>query len=281
MTLPGESSESSASAPAAEPYFTLDGDVFHPNDPSRGPWNRETLAGRAISGILGYAVEQRHGDDGFVPARLTVDMFRVAPYRPMEVTTRVVREAGRIKVVDAELICEGLTVARASCQFLRKTENPQAKIWGPPGWTATKPEDLPEPVLPPGAPEALRAIRMISGQMFMAVQRRAWMREVRDFTQTAPLTPFMRAALAADFASPFSNHGDAGLEFINTDVTLYLHRAPEGAWLGMEVVDHNAAAGVSVGSCRLYDAQGPIGTCTAAALAQRGLAKPPQPTNKS
>lgn len=272
---------SSAGSPAPEPYFTLDGEVFHPNDPSRGPWNRETLAGRAISGILGYAVEQRHGDDAFVPARLTVDMFRVAPYRPMEVATSVVREAGRIRVVDAELICEGVTVARASCQFLRKTENPAGKIWGPPGWTAPDPDTIPPPVLPPGAPEGMRTIRMISGQMGMAGQRRAWMRETRDFTQTTPLTPFMRAALAADFASPFSNNGDLGLEFINTDVTLYLHRPPEGPWLGMEVVDHGATAGVSVGSCRLYDEKGPIGSCTATALAQRGLARPPQPAKRS
>ena len=56
--------------------------------------------------------------------------------------------------------------------------------------------------------------------------RRLWMSEVRELVEGMPLTPFARVALAADFASPFANAGDKGLGFINSDVTLYLHRLP-------------------------------------------------------
>ena len=60
--------------------------------------------------------------------------------------------------------------------------------------------------------------------------RRLWMGEVRDLVEGAPLTPFVRAAIAADFASPFANAGDQGLEFINSDVTLYIAcRWPSGS----------------------------------------------------
>jgi acyl-CoA thioesterase len=79
----------------------------------------------------------------------------------------------------------------------------------------------------------------------------------------------MRAALAADFASPFANAGDHGLGYINSDVTLYLHRLPVKEWIGFDVVNHQAADGVAIGECLLYDQQGPIGTSTVAALAQR------------
>jgi hypothetical protein len=50
--------------------------------------------------------------------------------------------------------------------------------------------------------------------------------KVRDLVEGAPLTPFVRVAVAADFASPFANAGDQGLGSINSDVTLYLHRLP-------------------------------------------------------
>jgi hypothetical protein len=40
-------------------------------------------------------------------------------------------------------------------------------------------------------------------------------------------------------------------------------------WIGLEVVNHHATDGVAIGECLLYDQQGPIGTSTTAALAQR------------
>ena len=83
------------------------------------------------------------------------------------------------------------------------------------------------------------------------------------------MTPFVHVATGADFASPFANAGDQGLGYINSDVTLYLHRLPVTRWVGFEVVNHHATDGVAIGECWLYDEQGPIGTSTVAALAQR------------
>jgi hypothetical protein len=94
------------------------------------------------------------------------------------------------------------------------------------------------------------------------------MAEVRDLVEGEPLTPFVRAALAADFASPFANAGDHGLRYINSDVTLYLHRTPVGEWIGLEVVNHQATDGVAIGECRVFDEVGAIGTASVAALAQ-------------
>jgi acyl-CoA thioesterase len=95
------------------------------------------------------------------------------------------------------------------------------------------------------------------------------MSEVRQLVEDTPLTPFTRVALAADFASPFANAGERGLGFINSDVTLYLHRLPVTQWIGFDVMNHHATDGVAIGECWLYDEEGAIGTSTVAALAQR------------
>lgn len=255
------------------PFFTREGDRYTPTPSSRGPWNPQSLHGRVVIGLLGHGLEAAHGEPDFTPARLTVDMYRLPGFDPVEITTRLVRAGGRIKVVDAEFISGGVSMARATCQFLRRTERPEGVVWGPPPWDAPRPADI-EPADPRMGMGGMWATRAISGgpvfgEGAKAGPRRLWMSEVRELVGGEPLTPFTRVALAADFTSPFAHAGDKGLAYINTDVTLYLHRLPATEWIGFEVSDHQDSDGVAVGSCRLHDEQGPIGMASCAALAQR------------
>ena len=119
------------------------------------------------------------------------------------------------------------------------------------------------------------ASRPISGAFASAEQRRTWMSEVREVVEGEPLTPFQRVAVAADFVSPLTHVGDQGLGYINSDVTLYLHKLPETEWVGFESTYHGADDGVAVGDARIYDETGPIGLAACTALAQRRLPPPP------
>jgi hypothetical protein len=261
-----------------QPFFTKDRDAFIPTDTASGPWDPKSLHGRVIIGLLALVIEQRHGSEGFVPARLTVDMFRLPTLAPVEVTSRVIREGLRIKVVEAEFISGGVSMARASCQLLRKTQNSEGQVWSPPNWKVPLPADIPVPTDPRLGMNGKWTTRPITGAMGTIGPRQVWMSEVRDLVEGTPLTPFVRVAVAADFASPFANAGDHGLGYINSDVTLYLHRLPELEWIGFEVVNHHATDGIAIGECYLYDQQGPIGTSMVAALAQRKpMPKPPKP----
>jgi len=253
-----------------QPFFNRDGDVFMPTPIASGPWDPKSLHGRVIVGLLAFAIEQRHGAADFVPARLTVDMFRLPNVMtPIEVKTKLVRDGLRIRVIEADFLSGSVAMARASCQLLRRTENPLGNVWSPPNWEVPAPASIAAPTDPRASLHGKWTTRPIVGAMGTIGPRRLWMGEVRDLVEGAPLTPFVRAAVAADFASPFANAGDQGLEFINSDVTLYLHRLPVTEWIGFEVVNHHAADGIAIGECWLYDEQGAIGTSTVAALAQR------------
>jgi Thioesterase-like superfamily len=260
-----------------QPFFTRDRDAFIPTKAANGPWDPNSLHGRVIVGLLAFEIEQRHGADDFVPARLTVDMFRLPTMAPIEVKTRIVRDGLRIKVVEAEFFSAGVSMARASCQLLRKTESPQGNVWSPPNWDAPAPSDIPAPTDPRLGMNGKWTTRPIVGAMGSLGPRRLWMSEVRDLVEGKALTPFVRVAVAADFASPFANAGDHGLGYINSDVTLYLHRLPVKEWIGFEVVNHHSTDGVAIGECFLYDQEGPIGTSTVAALAQRKQMPPIAP----
>jgi hypothetical protein len=253
-----------------EPFFKRQDGRFLPQPVSAGPWDPKSLHGRVIIGLLAHEIEVKYGGDpDMVPARLTVDMYKLPDFSEVEVTTRVVRDGYRIKVIDAEFISGGVSAGRATCQLLRRSQAPEGTVWSPPNWDAPHPETLPVPE-PRAGMGGMWAMRPISGGMGQSGPRRTWMAEVRDVVGGSPITPWQRAALAADFASPFANGAQgAGLGYINSDATLYLHRAMVGEWIGFEVVNHGATDGVAIGECWLYDVEGPIGTATVCALAQK------------
>jgi hypothetical protein len=252
-----------------QPFFTRDRDTFVPTPIANGPWDPTSLHGRVIIGLLAFEIERRHGGNDFVPARLTVDMFRLPKLVPIEVKTKLVRDGLRIRVVEAEFFSAGVSMARASCQLLRKTENPAGNVWSPPNWEVPRPADIAKPTDPRLGMHGKWTTRPIVGGMGTSGPRRLWLSEARELVAGTPASPFVRVAVAADFASPFANAGDQGLGFINSDVTLYLYRLPVTEWVGFEVVNHHARDGIAIGECWLYDEQGAIGTSTVAALAQR------------
>jgi hypothetical protein len=251
-----------------EAYFTREGDAYLPTPAGRGPWNPNSLHGRVIIGLAGYELERLHGGAEWIPARLTVDMYRLPDFSPITAVTRVIRSGKRIKIVDCELISGGKSVARGTCQFLIRGENAPGKTWSPPKWDAPKPDDLP---VPPTGQFGERMWKMRNVQdWFGSVEGRrgAWMAEIRELVEGSPLTPFTRVAVAADFTSPLANRSDNSLGYINTDVTVYLHRLPVGEWIGFERINHQASDGVAIGECFLHDLDGPLGSASCAALRQ-------------
>lgn len=257
----------------AEPFFHREGESYAPTRIANGFWGpKDNLHARVMIGLFAHVIQQQHGEPDLQPARLMVDLYRLPDLAPVTVSTRVVRQGGRIKVVEAELFSGDVSSARASCQLLRRTQQPQAPVWSRPAWVVPPPEQVPppdkpftekwemRPILPPGfVAEHLRA----------PGPRRTWLREVRPLIAGEAYTPFSRIATGIDFTSPTSNASETGLDFINSDVTLYLHRLPVGEWIGYEVTNHQSAEGVAIGQCALYDIDGPVGFSSCAALAQR------------
>jgi hypothetical protein len=255
-----------------EPFFIRDGSAFVPQPPCRGPWDPKSLNGRVVVALCGFQIEQSHELAGYMPARLTVDMYRLPGFAPIEVRTQVVRDGSRIKVIDAEFVSQGMSYARATSQWLKRSENAEGNVWSPPSWQVPDPEAVPEPA---GRPmNSTLNMRPITGAIGTFGEKRAWLREKRELVAGTPLSPFMRAAIPADLANPFANSGDRGLGYINSDVTLYLHRLPVDEWIGLEVVSHHATDGVAIGQVTLYDRQGAIGTSSVCGPAQRGMTRP-------
>ena len=253
---------------AEDAFFAREGEAYLPQPCARGPWRADSLHGRVVIGLCGYELERTHGGPEWMPARLTVDMYRLPDMSPITAVTRVVRGGKRIKLVDVELVSGGKSIARGTCLFLIRAENAPGKTVSPRKWDAPHPDTLPPP--PPeqfgGWLWKMRNVQNWFDTNDM--QRGAWMAEIRPMVAGSALTPFTRVAAAADFASPLANRHESGLGYINTDITIYLHRLPVDEWIGFQKINHHATDGIAIGECFLHDVEGPIGSASCAALRQ-------------
>jgi hypothetical protein len=249
---------------AIEPFFVPSERGLLPSTKAVGPWATDMLHGRLLAGLAAWAIERDHGMDGFVPTRLTVDMFRNPPMAPAEVTTTLVRAGRRVRAMDAVVRMGGNDVARASALFLGIGDDPvDDPVSVSPAWDAPPADDIATDL---DDENSFDTVSQADRGFGAPGVRQAWIRDRRPLIAGIELTPFVRAALAADFASPLANFGATGLDFINADLTLHLGRLPEGEWIGVETSHRVAAHGVSVAVCTLHDQNSPIGASTVCAV---------------
>jgi hypothetical protein len=101
-----------------------------------------------------------------------------------------------------------------------------------------------------------------------AAANQAWVRLPGPLVEGEQNTPFVRAATLSDFTNAFSNMaGRSPTGFINADITLYLHRYPDGEWIGLETQRAAQPHGLGVSTATMHDHLGPIGTVVEAVLA--------------
>ncbi|MFI6995265.1 thioesterase family protein [Nonomuraea wenchangensis] len=250
--------------PPTTAFFTRKQGELVPAPHARSPWSPDMLHGRLLGGLSARALEERYAEPGMHFARLTVDLFRNSPLLPITVETTLVRDGRRIRVADAVLSTDQGPIGRVTAVLLRQGEQPEGEqSIVTPAWDERPPEH--EPVTADGWQPPFDLWRVT--EWGEPGPGRVWMRETYPLVDDEPVTPVVRAALAADFASPLANVGTSGLGFINADYTLTLARLPEGELIGVEATGHLSASGVATGQVTMHDTAGPFGFCLVTAVA--------------
>ena len=252
-------------------FFTADGDTLHPGPVARSLWAEDQMHGVAASGALARALERAAHDlgrDDVRPARYSVDLFAPPKMVPTTTTTRVLREGRRIVVIDAELVQDGVAVARASATLLKPDVSPDGDVWH----TTEHPEPPPVEVAPIGEEPHVPFFRSDGawGQQFTEHQNDApkvtWQTAL-PVVAGERATSFQAAASIADATSMVAHWGSNGVQFINTDITVNLARLPDGLQLGLATVQRVEEDGIAVGTVAMFDRTGTFGTATVSALA--------------
>ena len=252
-----------------EGFFHQEGAAFTPTLRARGPWVEDSLHGRMISGLIGHVLDVDYPDVDFNLTRLTIDLVRPTRYDSVTITTKPFRDGNRIRVIDASVSIRGDEIAQARAVFLRRGEPPEGDIWTTPTTPIPLPQALPSPKQEGAGPEVTSwDSRIVSGRNEGVVERRVlWQRPRVPLLAGTEMGPLARTGLIADGTNPQANSGARGLVYINSDLSLYMHRPPVGEWICLEVTGHRADRGIAVGSATLHDLGGPFGQTVVGALA--------------
>jgi acyl-coenzyme A thioesterase PaaI-like protein len=267
----GSEARHPAGAALSEAIFTRDGARYVPSAHARGPWDPGALHGGAPAALLAEAVA-RAGDDegeGMAVARLTYEFLGPVPLAPLTIAAEVVRPGRRFQLVEAEARDEsGRPLLRARAMRLRRADVaiPAAVERGgrPPGGGPDDARPSPFPVAPGQDPRGFHRtgmeIRFGGGTSFENGPALAWLRLALPLIGGEPPSPLARVAAAADFGNGASRVLDFEDHlFVNTDLTVHLHRDPAGEWVLLDAVTRVEPEGRGLAWSVLYDERGPLG----------------------
>ena len=242
--------------------FERDGDYFLPTRLARGPWDENALHGGAPATLLAHVAEQTAGAE-FTLARLTIELTRPVPLAALRVKAEASRGRSARRVT-LQIEHDGVPVARAIALMLH--EHPVHVPAQQTRQLEPAPEKCDQGFETPGMPSGAyfhqqgMEIRLARGSTREAGPAAAWLRLRVPAIDGIATSGAMRAAAAADFGNglswvlPFDNY-----LFTNTDLTVYLHRAPMGEWVGVDAETVAQPSGIGLSSATLYDTTGVIG----------------------
>ncbi|MEX0308507.1 MAG: thioesterase family protein [Ruegeria sp.] len=246
-------------------YFHLNTQgVFVGNDPARGPWSANHCHAGPVSGLIVRAAETEIGPEKML-TRLTIDLLRPLPLAGLRVaaeTTRHTKTLATTRVTVHDLD-DTLCATATTMHMVRKNLGtvPNVEIIAP---SLNDVVDGPFPIgemrhdLPCFAHHC--EIAYPRGGNQGAGPKTVWMRTPPLLEGENP-SPIQALCPLADCGNGISwNAPTREMGFMNTDLTVQIHREPESDWLASESISHWQPSGIGMSQSVLFDTQGPVGT---------------------
>jgi hypothetical protein len=260
-----------AAAAKARSIYQPEGNTLVPTRLARGPWHVDSQHGGAMQGLLARAIEQHPAGKPMQIVRFTCDLWRAAPFAPVTLRVRMVREGKSAEWLEAYLCTGDEVAARASALRLRVED-------------VTAPPDL-APCETGALEDASSAVRWLGSSddgdspsdFVNAIELRpvddfvrpaAWLRLRVPLVAGEPTSPFVSVVTLADmvYSLPTVRDVQRGARFerepfvaINVDTSIQLNRAPSGDWFGLDAEVHYGPDGAGLGRASLADVQGALG----------------------
>ena len=246
-----------------EPVFHRDGDRFVPTGHARGPWDPRMQHGGAPGALIARAIEALA--PGMALARLTVEFLAAVPLEPASVEARVIKPGRNLQIAEATLSTGDRPTCLARAVLLRRerVEGTGEGTVAPP--LAKGPDSggsVPFAAGPEGEGFHLTGmeIRFTEGSFNESGPAQAWYRFLRPLVDGETPSAAQRAVAAADFGNGASRELDwQRYLFINTDLTVLLHREPVGEWVGLDATTAIGEDGRGLASSVLHDERGGLG----------------------
>jgi len=239
---------------------------FHATAATTGPWFSDAQHLGPPSALLVRSFERVPPSRPDAPplqlSRYTVEILGAVPAGEVEVRAWVERPGRTIELLAAEMTAGGQSVLRARAWRLGVTDTTAAATGpaSPPPGPETVESALarPEGWLP-GYIDAVEW-RWVRGDWHELGPGTAWARLRVPVVEGEEPTPLQRLAGIADSANGVA----AALPirewlFLNTELSVHLHRPPTGAWTGIDASTVIGPTGTGTVTARLFDEAGQAG----------------------
>lgn len=244
-------------------YFDrIDEHRYGPTVHTGGGWDPDELHFSPLGGLIVHAIERHlagRPDVGMMLSRISFDILGRLAADVCEVRVETIRPGRTIELIEATLLIRERAVIRARAWLLTRMDTsavvgggadpltppdalaswPMTSIW-PGGYVASVDARA---VVPP---QPGRATAWISSDLALVAGETA--------SQLASYVALVDTANGIAVRQPPSEW-----MFPNVDLTIHLHRQPEGRWVGLDTTVVFGPSGQGVTSTVLHDIAGPVG----------------------
>ena len=238
------------------------------------PWGPDFQHGAPPSALVTHAMEGIAPDGGRL-VRVTTELLGAVPVAQLHVTARVVRPGRRVSYLEAVVVDgSGREVVRGSAWWVRSDDTTDVENPGVPAAAVMV------PLSQAGGPDADTSFLATWSGAFIdsldfrpvppTVGGQLWVRSRMAVVAGVEDTPWSRLMSVADVANGTDRVLDPReWQFMNTDLTVSLHRLPVGGWTGIQAEANFGPDGTGLTIGRLFDEKGPVGSTTQSLLLQR------------
>lgn len=239
---------------------------------TRGPWDPQAQHAGPPAALLGGAVEAALEGPA---VRITFEILRPVAITDLHVTAEVVRPGRQVRLAEGTLSDERGPVILARAWTIRHEDVPLPEHVLVHPDTVAPPEDAEvKPFFATGQDVGWHSamdIRFLHGGFTEPGAALVWMRTRVPIVAGHEPTPLQRVLVAADGGNGVSAVLDApAWLFINTDLTVHLHRQPAGEWVSLDAHTALERHGVGLAQAVLRDERGVLGRSLQSLLVAEG-----------